>query len=338
MVMEKEKKEEKQGPTANSNKRLREAKGENENEGCDSRIRPMSSSAYQNAYRPVRYSSIPSTGRPGTPHRYFAESYTLQLNDDHDCDNHPTPSSVDGSGSSDHKSKGDDNNRARMMMEAQPSTASKNLVHQVIHKHANGLAIVTVGNILKKSGISLDDDYDDKNSEIASVTVQSIEFKRQPVASHQSSAGSKRKQQARMLKGKQVLGTGREGGGGGGIVKPTDVLAVLNVVVASSGSSTTTGGGRGDAGERKAKTLQLPVHAGVWGTILEINHTLLRPMSDSGSICCSGGSTSSLARTGLQLLSEDPLLDGYLAIILPTGPFPPEQKVQEPTKLDADPK
>jgi hypothetical protein len=42
----------------------------------------------------------------------------------------------------------------------------------------------------------------------------------------------------------------------------------------------------------------------VWGTILEVNDKL-----------------------SSKLLSTDPLLDGYLAVILPTGPFPPKNQM-----------
>lgn len=47
---------------------------------------------------------------------------------------------------------------------------------------------------------------------------------------------------------------------------------------------------------------QLPIYSCVWGTILEINSGL-----------------------SIEMLLDDPLLDGYLAVILPSGEFPPKK-------------
>jgi hypothetical protein len=58
-------------------------------------------------------------------------------------------------------------------------------------------------------------------------------------------------------------------------------------------------------------TIQIP--AGVWGTVLELN-TNVTP----------------------ELLKKDPLLDGYLAIIMPTGPFPPPLVVYQSQQDESD--
>jgi len=50
--------------------------------------------------------------------------------------------------------------------------------------------------------------------------------------------------------------------------------------------------------------LVIPLRACVWGTILEINQGLTP-----------------------KVIMEDPLLDGYLAVILPSGRFPPNEVV-----------
>ncbi len=81
-------------------------------------------------------------------------------------------------------------------------------------------------------------------------------------------AAEKRKRQAKMLKGSKVDDT----------VSPTTVIAKLNL---ASGKT-------------------VPIFACVWGTILELNHSLTT-----------------------DVLVDDPLLDGYLAVILPSGKFPP---------------
>jgi hypothetical protein len=46
--------------------------------------------------------------------------------------------------------------------------------------------------------------------------------------------------------------------------------------------------------------LVFPIYASVWGAVLELNKNV-----------------------DIQTLNQDPLLDGYIAVILPTGPFPP---------------
>jgi len=51
---------------------------------------------------------------------------------------------------------------------------------------------------------------------------------------------------------------------------------------------------------RRASGEPIPILACVWGTILELNHSITP-----------------------DILFDDPLLDGYLAVILPSGPFPP---------------
>jgi hypothetical protein len=48
----------------------------------------------------------------------------------------------------------------------------------------------------------------------------------------------------------------------------------------------------------------IPLYACVYGTIIELNKTLTP-----------------------EILADDPLLDGFLAIILPSGPFPPRENI-----------
>lgn len=169
-----------------------------------------------------------STGRPGTPHRFFQSSWTVAFKE-----------SV-----SNKKTKSENEDRIDTQLYSDKPV--------VIHKHANELCIVTVG--------------------AAREMVERVEFlvKEAP----EMSAGERRKRQGKMLQGKVVPDT----------VTPSTVLARLTL---EDGS------------------VEL-IRAGVWGTILELNHGV-----------------------NATLLREDPLLDGYLAVILPTGPFPPRQFVTE---------
>ena len=52
---------------------------------------------------------------------------------------------------------------------------------------------------------------------------------------------------------------------------------------------------------------KIPLKSMVWGTVMELNQSL---------------------QQNPELLCQDPLMNGYLAVILPTGPFPPRQRPQ----------
>jgi hypothetical protein len=70
-------------------------------------------------------------------------------------------------------------------------------------------------------------------------------------------------------------------------VTPTTILAKLTL--------------GDDFGDRKEDGIEISLYACVWGTIVELNENL-----------------------NPKILMEDPLLDGYLAVILPSGKFPPK--------------
>ena len=84
-----------------------EAESEKQKSGNKKRRR-SSDDAYQDAYQGFTFESIPSTGRPGTPHRFFAESYLVK-----------------------HETTGNNNSATTGIM-------------MRVHQHANGLCIVTV--------------------------------------------------------------------------------------------------------------------------------------------------------------------------------------------------
>jgi hypothetical protein len=105
------------------------------------------------------------------------------------------------------------------------------------------------------------------------------------------SAAEKRKRQAKMLKGGKVED----------VVAPSTVIAEL--IVAKKRNQCGD-----DSKSSSKKTLVIPLRACVWGTILELN-TELTPT----------------------VLMGDPLLDGYLAIILPSGKFPPNSSIKSLT-------
>jgi hypothetical protein len=83
-----------------------------------------------------------------------------------------------------------------------------------------------------------------------------------------------------------------------GVVRPSDILATIRTT--SLPSQTTTGAAPPD--------VQIQFPSCVLGSIIELNHQFTHAQGDM-----------------MQLLRKDPFLTGYLAIILPSGPFPPRK-------------
>ena len=213
-------------------------------------------------YAGITFSARPSSGRPATPHRHFESSYT--------CEGRTASTSTgtdDTSGS---------------------ASSSERDCGQVIHRHANGLCVVTAGDIIKKacSAISASNSTGDASN--TSVGVRQVEFGIAPA--EDQSVGSKRRKRMGK-KSKKKKGSGNDDGGDGdgdggndvegssGATRPSDVLAVVEL----------------NCGTR------IELNCCVLGTLLEINTRLLENPS---------------------LLLSDPLLDGYLAVILPQGRLP----------------
>lgn len=130
-----------------------------------------------------------------------------------------------------------------------------------IHRHANNLCVVTAGDLIPEG------------------TIESVQLHHQEAPP--SSAGSKRKQQSKLLRGKEEVAVG--------VVRPDDVLCTI----------------------RMANQAVVEIPCAVWGTVVEVNSSL----------------TSDCSR-----LARDPLFSGYLAVILPTGPFPPPKDEADKSK------
>lgn len=174
--------------------------------------------SYKNTYEGFHFEAIAASGRPRSPHQYFNESYCVKI---------PT-NNID-----------DQKTELLSPIEVQP----------VIHRHANGLCIVTAG--LSKDLIPF---------------VESVSLCVTPAPA--ANQNEKKKKANKMLKGKGVSCT----------VRPNDVLAKIYLT----------------------NCQVCHVLCGVFGTVLEVNEKL-----------------------SAETLTNDPLLDGYLAIIQPAGPFPP---------------
>jgi hypothetical protein len=163
-----------------------------------------------------------STGRPGTPHSFFESSFDVSV----------------GSAAT-KRAKPDER------IPTAGFTVHGNLT---IHRHANGLCIVTLG-------------------EKPPPGVTSVRYLLQPGSD--CSSAERRKRLFSLQKGK--------GNVDGAVTPTTPVLELID----SSGTVMT-------------------VPAGIWGLLLEVNPNM-----------------------SVQLLERDALLDGYVAVILPTGIFPP---------------
>ena len=243
-------------PNADRNKQDDNKSSNSNNKASKKRKRDHHGEAYQN----FSFAPIPSTGRPGTPHRYFAESYQVFR--------HNICNSTRSDHGEDYKTTTTTTTTIRKATDEHDDSACH--MKMRVHKHANGLCVVTAGDDLVLSLSSLSSSKDTR------LQLSSIEMKQ--TAAPATSTGNKRKQQSAMLRGKQKAWTDP------GVVRPDDVLCTMQL---------TTDGD-------ETRTISLP--CAVWGSVLEVN-----------------------PRLSVDLVQQDPLFAGYLAVILPTGPFPPRR-------------
>lgn len=258
------------------------------------RKRSPAEDPFRVAYRDANVTSRPSTGRPGSPHRYFRDSYTVSINT-----SATTTTVIEESSPSEQqlhsmdtreKEEGDANKNTNKesnevvvanINACDDSTATEThkiqstTMEQVVHHHANGLCIITLGDSLAKAKAQHDKNkqqHDNENKD--EMIISGIEFIAKKALG--SSAGEKRKHQGKMLRGKSAAQQQQ------GVVTPATILANI----------------RFENGQIQ------PIYACVWGNILELNEKVTP-----------------------EQLQKDPLLGGYLAVVLPTGPFPPYPSV-----------
>ena len=237
------------------------------------------------SYDSISFNKRPSSGRPGSPHRYFDSSYDILIED-----------TTSGNES-----------------EATTSQETLSIGNQVVHRHLNGLCIITAGNVIQqKLGIS-SIEADNKDG----IQIKDIKYHIQPSKDSQSARGKmrtkKKKRKNQKHQSIQLNNNGAEDGGkaGGkgsskikvanhdGYVSPQDTLCTVTL---SNG-----------------KEIQLKCC--VEGTVIEINNRLVDRSSSSSTV----DTTDSITAQGdVSLLMKEPLLDGYLAVIMPSrGVFPP---------------
>lgn len=272
-------------------------------------------------YKNISFHERTSTGQPGSPHRYFEHSYDVSFQED--CVDDDTSSSLlSSSGAATNSSDdtaADDNKQSNIASKNRPTG------NQVVHRHVNGLCIITAGNTLQTtlqrqiSSSSSDDKSQQKKNHQSIITSIKYLVKVSPDA--QSAKGKLRaKNKKRKKNNNNNKNKNDSSQANCGDVSPTDALCEVTF----------------------ANGKKLALKCCVQGTIIELNHRLLAAAADSSAVeqqqqkqSCNGennangdgdnnpgssGSNSSSSvdvKKNASLLLTDPLLDGYLAVIMP---------------------
>ena len=253
-------------------------------------------------YGNISFRERASTGRPGSPHRYFEHSYDVSFGDRVDDVSSSLSNSVVNSNSEEKVaslleaeataaiSKADDTD-----ITMQSITTSNNMNsegNQVVHRHVNGLCIITAGNILKTTlQQQIQNKNDDKSQQDINQSISSIQYLVKPAPDAQSAKGKlraknkKRKKDNSNKKGKADDGSSQSQTSNDGDVSPYDTLCEVTL----------------------ANGEKVLLKCCVQGTIIELN----RRLSDVDA------SNSNSGIGNASLLLSDPLLDGYLAVIMP---------------------
>lgn len=156
------------------------------------RNRKRGAAAASTTYSNIEFRPRPSSGRPGSPHRFFESSFDVVAAFD-DAEKKTTDTDDDGDTT---ETKKDDNDN--------DNVANHSRCHQVVHRHANGLCIITAGNILQAS-----------KKEATAIT--SVDFAVRVGSDSKSARGKHRAK-------KHKSSTSGEANESDGIVSPTDPL------------------------------------------------------------------------------------------------------------------
>lgn len=212
-------------------------------------------------YKNFCFSKHLSSGRPGSPHRYFADSYFASFNDGGITEESLSTNQSDG---------------------------------QIIHRHLNGLCIVTVGRTLQKYANN--------------ATISSVKYRVHVSQNAQSARGKLRAKHGRNKLGKKQPSPDNIESNleytHDGTVDPNDALCTITL---SNG-------------------VEYEFKCCVSGTVLEVNNRLIDFNWDGRSQNSPCHKAETHRPSDPSLLLVDPLLDGYLAVILPKGPFPPSKR------------
>lgn len=258
---------------------------------------------FYSQYESITFTKRQSSGRPGSPHRFFASSFNADLKQESpssiSMQPPPSPVIVDSIEETNHKT--DTVLNTTPDLDSSLTQQKSYSGCQVVHKHANGLCVVTAGDAIRSIVEPQIDDEDTRPLEgrtIVEPTIVKVAFQTQET--DVSSVGGKRK------KAKMMRGNGKKNCAGTGVVKASDVIAVV-----------TLGDGR-----------EVPLRACVSGTIIELNRRLtVESVEEKTGEDAAEYRVNSNCSTSSSMLVTDPLLDGYLAVIMPNGQFPPPANI-----------
>ena len=256
------------------------------------------------------YVARPSSGRPGTPHRYFEGSYDVAIKE-----------LMTGEGDDARKSVGSSPDVDTINVE--PKTLAR-VGRQVVHRHGNGLCIVTSGDVLEKMMISGIEETSERNNDVgptslppcsdnplSPLSITALQFHVEVGKDSKSAKGKMRSRNKNPTKKRKrprntlVMNVGEVENGADnahdGNVLPHDPLCTISL---SDGR-------------------QVQLYCCVGGTVIEVNHNLLPPSPNDGydvAVDAGGGDIIPYS-----LLLKNPLMDGYLAVIMPgrKGGFSP---------------
>lgn len=259
-------------------------------------------------YKNVSFHERTSSGQPGSPHRYFEHSYNVSFQD------HVGDVDVSSSLSGSAAMKSDDTAAASASTAALDNAGSNSQSitipsnnnstgNQVVHRHVNGLCIITAGNILQTALQQQNSTSSDNNDgESQHQAIASIKYLVKVAPDAQSAKGKLRAKNKKRKKNNNnnKNDSSQAQDANCGDVTPTDALCEVTL---TNGEKVT-------------------LKCCVQGTIIELNHRLAASESavaqqQKQSSIGADVNVGSNIDGNASLLLTDPLLDGYLAVIMP---------------------
>lgn len=283
-------------------------------------------------YSNVSYQERNSSGRPGSPHRYFEHSYDVSFLTDAVVSSAATVGTdeqivVTAAASAATVDNEQHQQQQHQQQEEEQSTKTT-AGQQVVHRHVNGLCIVTAGNVLQlattattslqekpSSNADSREESQQQQQHQQTLAISSIKYLVKVAPDAQSAKGKLRAKNKKRRKNNNNSNINNDKNNSGsmkknnidsssqsqaedinnydGEVSPTDPLCDVYL---TNGTKI---------------TLQCCVH----GTVIELN----RRIGDNNDVGEEERNVESSKRGGgnASLLVTDPLLDGYLAVIMP---------------------
>ena len=293
-------------------------------------------------YEDISFSKRASTGRPGTPHRYFTSSYdvhvTATLNsrssttnatndsandEDIPFDNHESPS---------RQRVNNGNDDTTNVKETSKVTPFHNVKDFVVHCHVNGLCMITIGESIKNK---LDVKGDAQTVEPVE-PVEPVEHDDLLVSNTQTKKNiandeANSSDQKVLLYDSDKAMVQKQLTSGW---KSTSNLTISKVHFMVETSTSQTVGQKRKQAKKMKKGARQNNHKNISGMVQPGDVIATIHVSDGSVIhvqSCINGSILELnenLKSDPNLLLEDPLLDGYVAVILPNGPFPPNKRIE----------